>query len=126
MFFQQFGVDSKNAHNMKIPVNSELRRNFYSVPDLVQITICNKVDNGATLSRNHKSQDNVNDHDNLSTEDSSSSSSQLSHISNVKIKNKSNIYSQCPTSIASQKGMHCSYHLFKMVYCVNKASFHGN
>lgn len=100
---------------MKIPVNTELRRNFYSVPDLVQITICNKVDNGATLSRNHKSQDNVNGQDNLSTEDSSSSSSQLSHISNVKIKNKSNIYSQCPTSIASQKGMHCSYNLFEMV-----------
>ena len=78
---------------------SELRRNFYSVPDLVQITISNNkaIDSSPetnNLSRNHKSQEDINGQENTTSDDSSMSPSQLSHINNVKMKNKNNIYSQ--------------------------------
>lgn len=85
----QFQYDER-APNGKVVEKAELRRNFYSVPDLVQITICNNKA-GEPLSnslRNHKSQDNVNESDGQSADGTSSTSSMKSCSSTVKMKSK--------------------------------------
>jgi len=82
----------------KLPEKTELRRNFYSVPDLVQITINSRADDTGSL-RNHKSQDNMNGIDNSLGDESSSTSSQLSNTSNVNVKNKTAIYAHCMNGV---------------------------
>ncbi|XP_065226179.1 protein shank isoform X2 [Planococcus citri] len=92
----------------KMAEKSELRRNFYSVPDLVQIAIGNNSNTSKTvdespetsnLSRNHKSQENVNGTvENAATNDSSVSQSQLGRINSagvrLRAKHDDNIYAQ--------------------------------
>lgn len=96
-FSLQTDMGSK-CKKFKLPEKTELRRNFYSVPDLVQITINNRADDTASL-RNHKSQDNINGADNSLGDESSSTSSQLSNTSNAKAKPKTNIHGNCVNGV---------------------------
>lgn len=85
----------------------ELRRNFYSVPDLVQISVCNKTDDGSHSLRNHKSQDNVNENDNSTME----SSSVRSHGSMTKqSKMKNGVRDACPNLAPARTSEH--YYFF--------------